>query len=1320
MILRSSTTPTSALSPFQQPYWFLHQLYPHSIAGKLAVAIQIQSVLEVGQLERSLQSLVQHHPALRTLCFEQAGELVQQVQSTAAVPLEQMDSSSWTEEFLSAHLVQFIHQSFESRKGPFLRVGLFHRSPTNSVLLLVTHQLVCDRPSLLQLIDELFDRYVRRTDRPPTPSPDFSPALPLGAQNSDSVEEVPILKLPTRLQLPSQRTYEGALQSIVIPASLTAALQQQAFRDNISPETLLLAAFQLLLHRYSRETDIRIAWMGRPAGVSKESIGAWTNPVVVQSSMQNCSLSDYLGQVDRAMAQARTQQWLPFSTLLRSVPTTLESPHSPICQAAFTYNSLPAEPLSAQLLKTLATQQPIGWETLTLQVLQLPVQSLEFDLLLEATELSDIILITLQYNRSLYDAETIAQFTYHLHNLLAAIVAAPDPAIATLPVLSNEERQKILIDWNQTDRLYELSYCLHQWVEQQVERTPEAIALTFGTQTLTYRQLNAQANQLAHYLQAQRVGPESLVGVCMERSLELVVALLGILKAGAAYVPVDPGYPRERLAFVLVDAQVSILLVQQPLIAKLPDPEARVICLDTEWETIAHFPTTNLVSTVQPENLAYVIYTSGSTGKPKGVMNTHRGVCNRVLWMQEAYGLDELDTVLQKTPFSFDVSVWEFFWPLMVGARLIIAKPEGHKDPLYLMELIVTEAVTTLHFVPSMLQVFLETPLVEQCRSLKRVFCSGEALPFSLQERFFERLQAELHNLYGPTEAAIDVTFWSCQRSGSLTVVPIGRPIANTQIYLLDQYLQPVPPGVPGELHIGGVGVARGYLNRPDLTAERFIPNPFSDCAEDRLYQTGDLAYYLPDGAIVYLQRLDNQVKIRGLRIELGEIETVLHQHPLVQSAIVVARLVDTNPQLIAYVVPIQAALDGNELRQFLRQQLPEYMVPAAVVTLAALPLLPNGKVNRRALPEPTATHFGQVGAYVPPQDAIEQTLAQIWSELLNLERIGRHDHFFELGGHSLLAVILMAKIQQQLGKSLPLMALFANPTIADLAMLLHTPSLSSGSPGPLIAIQPNGTKPPFFCIHPAGGNVLCYGNLSRYIGNEQPFYGLQARGFYPGEVPLTRVEAMAQLYVEAIREFQPEGPYQVGGWSFGGVVAYEVAQQLRQQGQEVSRLAILDSYVPILLDRQKHIDDRYLVGVLSRVYGGMFGQDNLVQPQELQGLTVEEQIDYIVDKSRSVGIFPAEVQRRDNRRIVEVLVGTLKATYAYHRQPYAGKVTVFRANEKHVMAPDPQLVWVELFSILDAANIEIITVPGNHYTFILEPHVPVLAAKLAACLEDG
>jgi amino acid adenylation domain-containing protein len=629
----------------------------------------------------------------------------------------------------------------------------------------------------------------------------------------------------------------------------------------------------------------------------------------------------------------------------------------------------------------------------------------------------------------------------HLKTLLENIAKNPDRSLSSLPILTYTERHRLLIEWNKTQVEYPQHHCLHHLFEAQVERTPDAVAVRFEEQDLTYRELNNKANQLARHLRKLGVEPETLVGVYMERSLEMVISLYGILKAGGAYVPLDPEYPPNRVAFMVKDTQAPVLLTQKRLETSLPEHEAKVICLDSSWETIASESTGNLNNTTTAENIAYVIYTSGSTGRPKGVMNYHRGICNRLLWMQDEYRLTGDDRVLQKTPFSFDVSVWEFFWPLLVGARLVVARPGGHKDSGYLVRVIVEQEITTLHFVPSMLQLFLEDMDVEKCRSLKRVICSGEALPYDLQNRFFARLGAELHNLYGPTEAAVDVSYWECQRESKLMTVPIGRPVANTQLYILDRHLDPVPIGVAGELHIGGVQVARGYLNRPKLTKEKFIPDPFNENPTARLYKTGDLARFLPDGDIEFLGRIDHQVKIRGNRIELGEIESVLGTHPSIKQAVVLAREDDPGEmRLVAYLVTSSHQKpDIPQLRSHLETTLPDFMIPSTFVTLEVMPLLTNGKVNRQALPKPSNKRPELGHAYVPPRDELERYLSEYWCNIIKLDRVGIHDHFFELGGNSLQAARFINRLQQDLGENIYIVSIFEAPTIAEYAKFLQT-----------------------------------------------------------------------------------------------------------------------------------------------------------------------------------------------------------------------------------------------------------------------------------------
>ena len=618
----------------------------------------------------------------------------------------------------------------------------------------------------------------------------------------------------------------------------------------------------------------------------------------------------------------------------------------------------------------------------------------------------------------------------------AAWRADTNPAIPVVHAhMGVAEWRRVVVDWNNTGVDYPADVCLHETIEAQVKRTPDAVAVVFEGAKLTYRELNERANGLARVLRDRGVGPETLVAICLERSLEMVVGLLGILKAGGAYVPLDPNYPQDRLGFMLADAKATVVLTQRHLSGRLNfQKTAEVICL----EDVAAAEAENPVSGVEAGNLAYVIYTSGSTGQPKGAMNTHRGICNRLLWMQDTYGLTAEDRVLQKTPFTFDVSVWEFFWPLMCGAQLVVARPGGHMDSDYLTRTIRGQGITTVHFVPPMLSVFLTEKRAGECSSLKRVICSGEALPAEVQRRFFEVLPGtELHNLYGPTEAAVDVTAWECRRGDAGTVVPIGRPVANTQMYILDAAMEPVAVGEEGELHIGGVQVARGYLGRPDLTAQKFVDDPFSDDPEARLYKTGDLAKFREDGNILFLGRIDHQVKLRGFRIELGEIEAALGRHPGVEQCVVIAREDQPgNKRLVAYFTG-RGDVSHAELSNFLKAGLPEYMVPAAFVAMDMLPVTANGKLDRRALPAPEARVTKGYDESSAPRSALEKSIAEIWGSVLQVNDIGIDDNFFDVGGNSLKLMLAHGKLREDLKIDAPITVLFEHPTIHSLAEFL-------------------------------------------------------------------------------------------------------------------------------------------------------------------------------------------------------------------------------------------------------------------------------------------
>jgi amino acid adenylation domain-containing protein len=786
----------------------------------------------------------------------------------------------------------------------------------------------------------------------------------------------------------------------------------------------LLASFKALLHRYGGNQDISLGTpvAGRNQAEIEGLIGFFVNTLVLRTTLSGwMSFRELLKRVREAALGAYAHQDLPFEKLVEELRPERMLNRTPLFQVMFAFQHAPRQ----------------EWRLPGIHIKREEIQSQtsKFDLTLFLTETERNLQATFEYSTDLFDLAVIQRMAEHFRTMLGGIIANPEIPVAELPLLTPSEYEQVIVQWNGTCRDYPHDCSLAELFQLQVEKTPEALAVTFEDQQLTYRELNQRANQVAHYLRSKGIGPEVLVGICMERSLQMVIGLLGILKAGGAYVPFDPEYPQDRLVYMIQDSGVALVLTQRDVAVS---PEcAESICLDRQWDEISRESPDNPISSVAPENLAYVIYTSGSTGAPKGVANEHRSVVNYLCWLQELYPLLGSDRIMQKTPYTFDVSIPEFFWTLMTGASLVISRPAGHQDPDYMVDLIVAQKITTIRFVPSMLKAFLENQGVERCTSLKKVICSGEALPESAQEHFFQRLtSAELINAYGPTEAAVEVTHWQC--SARNTTVPIGHPAPNVQLYILDQYLQPVPAGMSGELFIAGAQVARGYVNRPDFTAEKFVPNPFSSAPGQRMYRTGDLVRWNPDGSVEFLGRLDYQVKLRGFRIELGEIETVLMQYPAVLEAVVVMReSEDGEKRLVAYVTNREGHSKPtvSSLRTHLQGKLPDYMIPSAFVRLESLPRTPNGKIDRKSLPRPDITIV--TTTYVPPRTPVEGMLAGIWSQVLNVPRIGIHDNFFELGGHSLLAIRIISRIRDTFQAEIHLKGLFAGPTIAKLTQII-------------------------------------------------------------------------------------------------------------------------------------------------------------------------------------------------------------------------------------------------------------------------------------------
>ncbi|MDQ9405875.1 amino acid adenylation domain-containing protein [Serratia marcescens] len=1029
------------LSFAQQRLWFLTQLEGMSETYHIPLALRLHGRLDRQALQHSLDALYARHESLRSRFITREDRPQVQILPANGLPLAFHDLRRHPAQ-ADTLCRQAATQPFDLTQGPLVRAALIRLADEEHLFLLTCHHIISDGWSTGILLRELGALYgaLRRGDADPLPPltlqyPDYAAwqrryltpeRLAAQAQywRETLIGAPALLTLPTDRPRPTVQSFSGGEVPIAIDAGLTQALRQFSRQHGGTLFMTVLAAWSLVLARMAGQQELVIGTPEANRGrLETESlVGFFVSTLALRIDLRDDpDLPTLIARIRHTVLAARENRDLPFEQVVELVNPPRHLGYTPLFQVMLAWQD--------------GSVRDIPLPGLQAELAGLEYSAAKFDLTLDLADTGEGISGTLNFATALFDRATAERYGVYLVQALRAMTLNSPRSVSHIDLLPPAEREHLLHGWNRTERDYPLDQTLTALFEQQVHRTPDATALVSGTESLSYAQLNARANRLAHALIARGVGPDSRVAVCAERGLNMVTALFGILKAGGAYVPLDPAYPGERLQYILQDADPVLLLADAAGRAALGEPVTPQLALEAALpETLS---AENPAPRAQASHLAYVIYTSGSTGKPKGAMNEHRGVVNRLVWMQEAYGLTAADTVLQKTPFGFDVSVWEFFWPLMVGARLVMAKPEGHKDPDYLSRAIEQYGVTTLHFVPSMLQSFLaDGQAATRCGQVVRVMCSGEALPAALVAEFYRRLpQAELHNLYGPTEAAVDVTAWHCSREADRVSVPIGRPIANTRIYLLDERGQPVPLGAVGELYIGGVQVARGYLNRPELTAERFLADPFAPGG--RMYRTGDVARYLANGDIEYLGRNDQQVKIRGFRIECGEIEAALATHPAVREAVVDARAVGDDKRLVAWVVPAADVAEetlAGALRQHVSAALPDYMVPSAWVVVAALPLSPNGKLDRRALPEPQGAQ--SQAAYEAPQGEHETLLAAIWRELLNVERVGRHDNFFELGGHSLLAVKLMAQLRRA-GWGANVQTLFSTPTLSALAQAM-------------------------------------------------------------------------------------------------------------------------------------------------------------------------------------------------------------------------------------------------------------------------------------------
>ncbi|HEX8148767.1 MAG TPA: amino acid adenylation domain-containing protein [Pyrinomonadaceae bacterium] len=1604
------------LSPLQERLWLL-QRGQAPVPSLAQCAVTLAGPLRTVALRAALSTVVARHEILRTdFRLLDGTSLRGQVIAEERPPaLEEYDVAEPGEGRDQLEALMAAHRQADPAQAgdPPLRAALARLAPERHALVLSVPALCADRAGLDALVGEVARAYgaalrgEELTDEPLQYADlaewqnEAKAAADVRHWRQFDYQDLRAHKLPSEGHPPAPG-FEPAAVGADIPAEVFEAVASLARRHDATASAVLGACWQALLWRLTGQTEIVVGHVfdGRHYEGLSDAIGLFARCVPVGAPVEaDATFGQLLGGWSRSAREGfDRQETFSWAEVLDGTGLSPEDSFFPF---AFEYDEAPG---------------PREADGVAFNVARRQVYVERFKVQLVCEVRAGRASAELHYDARLFGAADMRLLLGQFLRLVESAAARPETRVDELDLLSPDERRRVLFEFNETAGDYSTRTCLHELFEAQAARTPDAVAVSDEGGRLTYAELDGRASRLARLLRRRGVGPESVVGVMLERSTQAVVALLGVLKAGGAYLPLDPEYPAERLSEMVGGAGARFVIAGPGLGAILPEGRAEVISVDEAVEERAEDDGGDAARpdvAAVPDNLAYVIYTSGSTGRPKGVMISHGAICNRLLWMQRHWPLAADDRLLQKTALGFDASVWELFVPLMAGAQLVMARPGAHRDSRYLADAVVAHEITTLQLVPSMLRVMLDNDDLARCRSLRRVYCGGEELPADSVRRFFECSDAELHNLYGPTEVSIDATHWHCRRGDERPRVPIGRPLDNVRVYVLDRHLRPVPTGAAGELYVAGAGLSRGYLNRPDLTAERFIPDPYSAEPGARMYRTGDLCRRLPAGELEYLGRADNQVKLRGYRIELGEVEAALAGHPGVREAAAAVREDRPgNPQLVAYFVPSRerapqpegvslqqlpnglevahlnrnetevsykeifedlnylrhgvtledgacvfdvganiglfslfvqqvcrgarvfafepvpataAVLRANvelygldvevfecgladepgravftfyprmsgmsgryadegadaetvrafmrnqderltayadellegrfereshecrlttvsevirehgveridllkvdverseldvlrgiadedwakvrqvvlevqdeggrleqvtgllagrgfavqveqdallkdtgmynvyavrpsagegregraelgrrleegrlelearrgvsagELRRHLRGRLPDYMLPAHFVALQSLPVTPGGKLDRRALPAPEASGAPSA-TFVKPRNVLELKLVQMWEDLLDTRPIGITDNFFELGGHSLLTMRLIAQIEKTFNRTFPLATLFQNGTVEHLAAMLRD-GAGEEPWTPIVELQPHGDKRPFFCVHPIGGQVVNYYLLSRYVGIDRPFYGLQAPLLHEVGDELIPVEEFARQYIEAVRGVQPEGPYMLGGYSFGGVVAFEMAVQLRRQGQEVSLLAMLDTYSPLYTQLIPEDDPAGQLAKLAWVTSRKKGLKLQLPVEEMRKLDPDGQLQFFMREMRKWDLLPSEAEVEFLRRFMRGFTARQKALRVYRPPVYPGRITVFKCEDEEpifyepleqagVDAHDPGLGW----GPLTAEPVTTLHIPGNHDRLMVEPFVGEVAAVLRGCLDQ-
>jgi amino acid adenylation domain-containing protein len=1325
------------LSFAQQRMWVLYQLDPTNPSYVMPDAVRLHGKLDVSALQQGFEEIVRRHDVLRTTYH-----LTERGPSQVVAP--ETDVS----EFLDFEVVDFSEMNideaeeaarrltlkeavtvFDLSQGKQLRIKVIRLSEEDHTILFALHHIASDIWSLTIFAREIAVLYDAFSQGKPSPLPElpiqyadfavwqreFLQGETYDRQLSywkEHLKDAPaLLELPTDRPRPAIQSFNGSSRSFVLPSALSKQVLALTRQEDVTLYMTLLTAFYILLHRYTGEKDIVVGtpMAGRIQAELEDLLGFFINTLALRTRLSGeLTFRQLLKCVREVSLGATEHQDFPFEQLVEELQPERRLSYSPFFQTMFALQNVRA-----------------GGGGLELRGLRLvPVLRdalvAKFDLTLFMAENGGEIDGTFEYNTDLFDRSTIEKMTGHLERLLEGIVANPDQPIMELPFLSPAEEEQQILAWNQTARSFPSNACLHHLFEEQVKRTPHATALRCGSVQLTYTELNQRANQLAQHLISRGLSRESLVAVCLPRSAEMVISLLAVLKAGGAYLPLDLSSPPRRLSAILTEAQPRLLLTVSEWREKLPaGTETSVLYLDGEWNDHEWSNADAAVleaPAADAHNLAYVIYTSGSTGQPKGAMITHRGVVNYLTWCQSAYPLSEGSGAVVHSPIGFDLTVTSLYGPLVSGGCVhLLEEDEGVEGLAKALEQ-PDQTYSLIKLTPAHLEMLDQLINIESRVQTRSMVIGGEALYGHDVKSWQERApEVRLINEYGPTETVVGCCVFEVDAQSDVTpIVPIGRPIANTRLYILNEDMTVLPAGAKGELYIGGEGVGRGYMRKPEVTAERFVPDPFSEDGGGRLYRTGDLARYRKDGAIEYLGRIDSQVKVRGYRIELGEIEAVLKTFEPVQDAVVIQKGESREAQrLVAYIVPkANSDLTIAAVRDYLKTELPAYMIPSVIMLIDAFPLTQNGKIDYRELPD-TDAETAPVRTFVAPRNIVELHVAEIWQEVLNVPRVGATDNFFELGGHSMLGMRVSARIFEKFGYEVPLSVFFEGGTVEHVASLIRNKTDMSSSH--LVMLQSGTSGPPIFLVHPIGGGIVCYVYLARHLGADQRVYALQA---LEKDDPHTQVETMAAAYIEAMRQAEPNGPYLLGGYSFGSYVAHEMACQLKRAGQEVELLAIFDNGRPGLIDQAPEDDpasgeDPVALARILENFGNL-KEPLPIDEDYLRQLGADEQLLYIMEKAKNARIMPQELTLHQVKRSLHNFKSRVEAARSYVPPVYPGKVTLFKCAEiepweSDFLAADPTWGWGQI----STEPVELHPVAGTHETVIAEPAAIDLAAKL-------